>query len=165
MNKSILKLIKKQNNGKNKFKDLPRQHQYAIIHYMAIDGEAWDVPEGYDAEANSIKRTDFDSVCRFNRAYIKKNVKYWVDKHPNATFGMISLSRAETLDALRELHPDAVKDGEYDHPEKPSLKHYNEKWPVILSSFDDEFIQDGWHRLGVYLQTTMRKIPAVFFAD
>lgn len=163
MNKFLLQMAK--GNKVTKFKDLPKPYQYAIIHYMAFDGEAWDLPEGYDEEANAESRDWFEDQ-KFNRAYIKKNVKYWADKYCDATFGMLPLSKGDTLKALKELHSEALNNmDELDGDNLADPKYYNEKWPVILSSFDDEFIEDGWHRLSVYLRSTMRKIPAIYYAS
>lgn len=43
-----------------------------------------------------------------------------------------------------------------DHPTK-------NRWPVILGPFDDETLQDGWHRLHDYYRKGARKIPVVWF--
>jgi len=37
------------------------------------------------------------------------------------------------------------------------------RWPVILSPFEDETLQDGWHRLHDYYRKGARKIPVVWF--
>jgi hypothetical protein len=35
------------------------------------------------------------------------------------------------------------------------------RWPVILSSTNEETLQDGWHRLHCYVRQRARLIPAV----
>lgn len=43
-----------------------------------------------------------------------------------------------------------------DHPARS-------RWPVILSPFEEETLQDGWHRLHDYYRKGARKIPVVWF--
>jgi|TARA_Y100000034_G_C6675939_1_gene296955 cobalamin biosynthesis Mg chelatase CobN len=39
----------------------------------------------------------------------------------------------------------------------------NPTWPVILSNFDDEILQDGWHRFHAYIELGANEIPAVWY--
>lgn len=41
--------------------------------------------------------------------------------------------------------------------------HKTADWPLILSGFDDEFIQDGWHRLNCYVKQNRKEIPVLLF--
>jgi hypothetical protein len=38
-----------------------------------------------------------------------------------------------------------------------------ERWPVILSSSDEETLDDGWHRMHAYIASEHLTVPAVFF--
>ena len=50
MNK--LKFLKEHGAVKLAFRALPVSHQLAMIRYMAVDGEAWDHPTGFDTAKN-----------------------------------------------------------------------------------------------------------------
>ena len=46
--------------------------------------------------------------------------------------------------------------------DKRLVKHLKQ-WPVILSGYDDEFIQDGWHRFHSYVMQNRKTIPVLLY--
>lgn len=146
-----------------RYEDLPRPHQLALAHYMAVDGEAWDnffkLPAG---------RNSKEAICKA----LAKALPQYVDKYGRVQFG---LARLTTPALMRSVVGDAEIDS-YWHDWRayhqwylnaesgPDVNHPSRnRWPVILSSFDDETLQDGWHRLHCYVRQGARSIPAVFY--
>lgn len=42
-------------------------------------------------------------------------------------------------------------------------EHKGKQWPIILSGFGYEFIQDGWHRLHCYMRQGKKTVPILLF--
>ena len=43
--------------------------------------------------------------------------------------------------------------------------HGKSRWPCILTSWDEEPLEDGWHRLSYYLKTKSKSIPLAYCLD
>jgi len=62
-----------------------------------------------------------------------------------------------------ELHGDFY---EYNGPAETwinAVDHGNSRWPCILSNFDDELLQDGWHRFYGYIKAGHSTIKVLAF--
>lgn len=144
-----------------RFADLPRPYQLALVHYMAVDGEAWP--------------TLFASGRRWSRrraaAILTAALPQYVDLVGTSVFGVARLSVSAVRRAVLEdpeiaghyadwsAYRDAMWAGKGEIPHHATAG----RWPVILSSTDDETLQDGWHRLHCYLAQGARAIPAVYY--
>ncbi len=147
-------LVRKYGGKVMPFQSLPLPAQLAAAHYMAIDGEAWEVPPDFD------RKKDFKSLLPWFRG------KYGTKK-----FGYVEIP-TEVLTA--EVMKDDEEVGRFkdfdeyhrwyiglpggipNHPKK-------DRWPVILSSFEEETLQDGWHRLHTYYHQGAEMIPALYY--
>lgn len=148
-------LIKKYGGKVMPFQSLPLPAQFAIAHYMAIDGEAWEVPDDYV----------------HNQKNFKALLPWFRGEHGTKKFGYVEIP-TEALTA--EVMKDEEMNGRF-----PDFDDYHEwyiglpggipnhskrdRWPVILSSTNDETLQDGWHRLHTYYHQGADIIPAVFY--
>lgn len=132
--------------------------QKAVAWYMAVDGEAWEIPPRLAKWFDFKRIVGSKQISRY-LAYYRKN------------YGMCRFGRADitTEDLLRVMTPYAVKNGlaenMLEHFKSSSSYHQADDkipWPVILAA-DEEIIQDGWNRLTCYVQRGMEKIPAVWY--
>lgn len=127
-----------------RFKDLPVTAKLALIHYLAVQHEAWTVPAS-------------DPVLA--------SVRYG-----NVPFGIVQLPlRALTTEVMRD--PELTEHGtfaKYHHwymAHGPVTRHpLHHRWPIILSDFEDETIDDGWHRFHDYYRAGASTVTAIWFA-
>jgi hypothetical protein len=141
------------------FRDLSLPFQLAIAHYMAIDGEAWEAK----VEARGI-----GSPSKLVAA-LKQAMPGLTRRYAGVRFGR-SMLKASALKRALLASESCLADGIRTWPDYLArLSHAGvehprtNRWPVILSGFEDEVLQDGWHRMGCYLQRGDRLIPAVFY--
>lgn len=138
------------------FRSLPRPAQLSIAHYMAIDGEAWGLPDDYAPHTVSVQK--FPSMLPF-----------FIKKHGSKKFGYIEIPTDVLIDmVMQDEGMDRFGNFEEYHRWYVSQGHMPEhaprsRWPVILSSEDDETLQDGWHRFHDYVRQGARMIPAVYY--
>jgi hypothetical protein len=52
-----------------------------------------------------------------------------------------------------------------DIPERTPQYKNEKRWPCILSGFDDEVFEDGWHRFHSYYRSKHMTIPVVYFME
>ena len=145
------------------FAMLPKTHQLAIVWYMAVNGEAWEILFDFD-------RKD-DCHNTKNKKILEKVLPEYVKKYGKIKFGVITLSTAlckRMLMQEREVKQDWKNFDAYhkwyqDCSGNPTHKRKN-PWPCILGSdFKNEFIEDGWHRFHRYVQLKMLSIPCVYY--
>ncbi len=144
------------------FANLPRPHQLALIHYMAIDGEAWVIG-------------DDETPAQALPAMVKA--------HRRERFGMINLPTKALLAATMEdegikgvysdfeayhrwyvYGPDSSARQEHLHHTSVPDHPRRHRWPCILSCMEDETFQDGWHRFHCYVRQNARIIPCLWYA-
>lgn len=65
---------------------------------------------------------------------------------------------AENFDTFGEYHRS------YEYWDEPSST-YNQLWPVILSDYNDETLQDGWHRFHAYYERGVKTVPAILIEN
>lgn len=146
-----------------RFADLPVPHQMALVWWMAFDGEGWE--PFFDASLRNA-RHDRNRV----RAVLMEALPKYVAEYGDEKFGVVLLPSEKVKDALMEdewarSNPEFSNWAEYEaRSSVPMVVHSDEdRWPVILSSTDEETLQDGWHRLDFYLRSGHADIPAVFY--
>jgi hypothetical protein len=131
---------------------------------MAIDGEAWQFPEG----------TENWSVVKVKKE-LPSDLPYFRGKYGTKRFGYVRIP----MEALQEsilkdpwLVSDVRAFGSYEEYDEwlhgqPGFRTTKQpttnRWPVILSSTDDETLQDGWHRLHAYYHQGAEMIPALYY--
>lgn len=147
------------------FRELSAPARLAIAQYMAVDGEAWNLPHElhpYATSAAKIKR-EFRSM-----------LPWLTKKYGSERFGYVEIP----MDVLTE----AVMDDELMKTDMPNMQTFDQYhkwyaakgrmpshpttdlWPVILSSdYEEETLQDGWHRLHDYYRKGVEDVPAVYY--
>ncbi len=142
------------------FRNLERPYQLAMAHYMAVDGEAWSFPEGCHMWPTR------DQQLRALRRYLPHFIENYGDK----LFGVVLLP-SKLLQQYILQDPDIAQDHQTweayraryaDNCDIPNHRKA-QRWPVILSDFEHETIQDGSHRLHCYLRRGDETIPAIFY--
>ncbi len=135
------------------YRDLPVPAQLANAWYMAVDGEAWQVPLG------------------FSERPFELALPWFVRKYGATRIGYVEIPIKALTDAIledEELRERGVKDfydyhewfiSQVDLPDHPRKGRY----PVILSGFEEETLQDGWHRLHDYYSKGAKVIPALYY--
>jgi hypothetical protein len=169
-----------------KFKDLPKEAQLAIAHYMGVDGEAWSFEElgvfeglvdPHEFSAQD-EREEFDAAFKHNAEVIVANLKSVlpeiVEAHGDYEIGLVTVPTAELIELWGEIDSDATEDfdGNFDayHAWYQSTRHddgrgggENPTWPVILSGFHDELLEDGWHRFHQYIANGAEEITCLWY--
>jgi hypothetical protein len=158
------------------FRDLPEPYRLAIVHYMAVDGVAWDLgDEGEDdplpgaAGPPGDRRADRERILHRLRCAMPR----LVDEHGDAAFGVASVpmsaARGHVM-ARGDLATDWKGDwdayhawyaGNGDVPDHAPA----ERWPCIMSGFGDEAFEDGWHRFHAYARAGHADVPVVFYPE
>lgn len=163
-------LIKKYNGKVFKFKDLPKEAQAAIAHYMAIDGEAWEHPEDFPFKTTS---------CKYGEAVFERT-EWWAKEYGSEKFGLVVLPTEEIIRAIMSRDSDMTDDFGKGVENFPAYhdwylnhigqmpNHKNSIWPVILrgeSGRPFEFLEDGWHRFHDYVRKEVKEIPALWYPE
>ncbi len=163
--------IENYNGQLVKYRDLPRESQLAIAHYMAIDGEAWDIPACFDAQLSSSYGQEWEDRVEKFEGIFAKQLPFYVEKYGDEEFGYIEeLPIAVLIKSCMEdadLAKDWAKWKNYHewYMEKIGAKHEapSNLWPVILSAFRGETLEDGWTRFHQYADRKLKSCPAVFY--
>lgn len=121
------------------YQHLSRQYQKAIDHYLAIHGTVLPYPE-LGIQRGTAHAVDMQSYL--GEIAQREGYSGWQDYH--------------------DWYVDTVLASE---PERgmPAGSHYY--WPVILSEFEDEGLQDGSHRLHQYMLQDAQNIPFIMFQN
>lgn len=162
------------------FEELPEEAQLALARYMSLDGEAWEVPPALEAEFDEIgmnfgynhpegRQQTAAALRDAIPSYIARYGDFEIGYHPcipteklmNAM--MIQLEEDPmvppmTLEEFHEWYLNSSGVIEEHDVTKPL-------WPVILSSFDDEVLQDGAHRFHHYVNMGVSCIPALYYVS
>jgi hypothetical protein len=148
------------------FKDLPENAQLAIIYYMSVDGAAWAVADGWPdwrwgeggpcPVSQRKLRAEAIADCK---EFLPRFIKYY----GHSIFGLVDIPTVELI-ATTRLDKDYCVSTEILRLESKEQWEYEAPtWPVILSYFEDETFQDGWHRFFRYRQLGVDKIPCLFY--
>lgn len=166
-------LIEKYKGKVVPFISLPKEHQYAMIHYMAVDGEAWKIPDGIPMWGS---RGSYTKHLGKVRSWIKKNSTFWIKKYAKVKFGMVDVPmdvlcqciveqfkaqyNPTKITTILEYHEQYMGDTK----EKDLTDHYTELWPAILDSDpENDLLQDGWHRFHTYLIRKIKTMPLLYY--
>jgi hypothetical protein len=164
-NKRLAKLINDYHGRLVKYRDLPVECQLAMAYYMAIDGEAWTAPQ-------EIYNSPHLTTQQQKDAKFRHSIPHFVEHYGNTEFGFIpALPIAALIGAVMQdadLKNDYVSWEAYNNwylsrGTKYQVKANSPPWPVILSSFKDETLEDGWSRFHQYAQQQLPTIPALFY--
>lgn len=150
-------LIRRHGGKVMPFRKLPPAAQLAIAHYMAINGDAWDLP--WEPARMPVRTEE-----------IRRMMPFFLEEYGDEPFGLVNIPTQALVEAVsqddffagewasfEEYHAWYVSHGGVPHHPKTN------RWPVILSSFEDETLQDGWHRFHSYYEQGARTIPAVYY--
>jgi len=158
-----------------KFKDLSDPYKRAMAFYMGVDGEAWsEAFDGLDQE--DMPRFDAgkdgaDWHAFWNRMLIEYMPKF-VELYGDVYFGVLEIDTGRLIDHLAASlamqgdtrSAEEITAGARSTHDLPYHNHaQTDRWPVILSNYEDETMQDGFHRLGNYLRHGATEIPAIFY--
>jgi hypothetical protein len=181
MKQRITKLIQANKGTVKLFRDLCQEAQLALIQYMALDGEAWELAPGIDKiidqhQRHLRKRPSKQEVTKKNKA-LAKCLPFYIKMYGKAKFGYVAAVPMAAL--VEEIMRDANRQRDWTHDWKQYHDWYMGKstnsakpkhgapakqpWPVILSSFNDETLEDGWTRFHQYAERKMATCPAVWF--
>jgi len=177
--KTVTDLVNQHGAKISKFKDIYTEAQYALIQYMAVDGEAWEVSEKLEKAFQRCWKIRGNVPWEKESAITKKTIMdsllYYIDNYGDVEFGTVNLpikyakaecfrrlnNNGESFDSFNDYHKWFMGDSGV---EKHSIKS---KWPCILSDLSDtkdDLFQDGWHRFHRYVELKCRFIPCVFYA-
>ena len=182
MNKNI-RLAKKHGANILPFKKLPIEARYALIWYMAIDGEAWEIAEEiYQAWKKGLPKNNgsqkyWNKVDSLGKKAIKTRncMQFYLEKYGEVKFGYAKISTKDMIKRL--LETENMRDG-FDYGEWKTFEDWHNwygknmdmpnhssrnKWPCILAEDNFDLLQDGWHRFNRYIQMGCRTIPCVFW--
>lgn len=150
-----VRLLKKYGGQVVDFAHLPQPYQLSIAHYMAVDGEAWEAP----------------SVTHQRKGpqQLLKDLPMLIKKYGKKKFLIAELP---TDVVVEEINKGLALIGEEKYP--PRNPRYavgkfrerhplDNRWPSIISNHEDEFLQDGWNRFGVYYHRGDTTIPLIMY--
>ena len=152
-------IIKKHKGKIYPFSKLPLTAQLSIAHYMGVDGAAWMQKDDFGV---------FDNGSRYIIEGLISNMDKIVAHYGTMEIGYVILSAESLKEFWKNCESDSSKHFDnFDafHKWYQSVGNHikNPTWPVILSDFDDEILQDGWHRFHAYIEIGATEIPAVWY--
>ena len=153
-NKIVSNMILRNNGVLSPYRFLSLPAKKALAYYMAIDGEAWELPRDYCSVDLPYEKVEEYWARRM--AFI---VKYCEMAYGHIVFGYVEIPMDDILEAWRQTHNE-------NHPalaDHVSVPRRKETWPVILSGFHDEVLQDGNKRLSDYIMTDVKTVPAIWY--
>lgn len=147
-----------------RFSDLPESHMLAVVWYMACDGGAWDVLGDIEDALGG----DVSEVARL----AQEALPLYIEQYGDIEFGMAT-APAEIFKCAMMCSPDLAENfGNWDeyaawYADNRSVPHHSiaNRWPAILSDFDDEILQDGNHRCHSYLAAGHDDVPLIFYPE
>jgi len=165
------------------YNKLPRPYQLSIAYYMAIDGEAWGIPDEimhhisnhYPKASYTKNREEYKKQWKEYREQLVrllvKNIHFYIEEDGKQKFKKANIPTAVLMREIFERHVDIRADNPTFEDYMKSYEDYTtvpdhsrrNRWPVIMSGFDDDIIEDGWHRFHCYITQKQRTIPCVFF--
>ncbi len=161
-------LAKKHGAVELPFKDLPITHQVAIAHYMAVDGEAWEVLGTLEKDFEKIRPKNYNDDAKYSRfkkdiiRLLTLSIGEYINKYGKVKFGMCEIPTDICVDLCKKRNPD-FEDDYSAFTGKPPNHPTTNRFPCILSSFNDELFQDGWNRFYCYRDRHDATIPCVYF--
>lgn len=156
-------LVKKYNGKKIAFKELPLGAKMSMIWYMAVNGEAWEIPDTYFGKFNENRMKNF----------IRRNMDYFNKEYGNQKFGIVTIPVSELIKAFERAtiqNNDIYKSfnawlKDYEENKSGGIpNHKNQDWCPILGCYkDDNLFQDGWHRFACYVKQGAKEITCLYY--
>ena len=163
---SGVKLASKYHPKIMPFSELPIGARMAIIWYMAVDADAWNLPE-------EIQGVGLEGGGKRLANGIRKHLRYFDQVHGRTRFGYVEIPTSVLLDAIEKAHQGLEKSGKPYHKLPPTSSNSARwlyagsksltTWPCILDDTFGDILQDGWHRLDRYVEAGLPQIPCVFY--
>jgi len=163
-------IINKFKGTKVAFRDLPLNHKLAIIWYMAVDGEAWAMPDEY---LPSFSGWSWAKMKRI-REFLKKNISHFDKEYGHLKFGIVNVPMPAFSDMVYKVASTSEDHNENEKSfkdmnrrylsESPCPIHTELGWPAILNCSENDhlLIEDGWHRMNVYFKKKVKVMPLVY---
>jgi len=159
-----LTFISKFNPKTLPFKNLPESYQLALVWYMAVDGEAWDLLGNLESAKDQKEM----------RKLLQSTLPEYRKKYGNKNFGMVNIPtqiiKQEVMKANEIGKYKSFNNYSKSYQNKMTIPIYKLKgqWPCILADkeyfeMSGEILQDGWHRLQVFINNGAKTIPCTFF--
>lgn len=158
--------------GIKTFAELDRVSQLAIAWYMGIDGEAWEEFMHFDEHTWPDVKEDYSGWKSKMLEIIDQALPEILKRHGQRNYGvgtwpasdlLASVADDETFQRpVSEITEMFNKEIELYHTTR--YPHEN-RWPVIMSSREDETFEDGWHRFHIYVSNGHPDIPIIFFPE
>lgn len=134
------------------YRDLPAPAQLAMAWYMAVDGEAWTLPEAAAYWSMQGLQDNFRTL-----------LPYFLKKYGRERYGYMTVPMKEMVAEISR-DPDWVGKSSIDSFAMPPRPHSKRnRWPVILNSDDSTIMQDGWHRFADYYRQGAKIVPVVYY--
>lgn len=150
-NPRVESMIRRHGGKMMAFAKLPLEGQLAMAHYMAIDGEAWEIPG------------DWNNRDIYPRN-LSKMLPYFRREHGNEKFGYVVIPMS---DLVASIEQDPGVEGDFKNwytKGTIGVQHSSSKvWPIILEREGPETIQDGSHRFARYYDLGIKNIPALYY--
>lgn len=159
-----------------KYRDLTKSYQLAIAWYMAVNGEAWDgIIDHDEVIPDDVENSDDPRWHACLKVALEELLPKFVKKYGKVEFGVATWSTDNLLACV--AGDDTFMEDGHDLEGtrawfKTPVQNYfmtsypeTDRWPVIMSEFDDETLQDGWHRFHIYVVSGHQDIPVVFFPE
>lgn len=160
----------------SQFRDLPRTHQLALVHYLALDGEAWEWPaametefQNWISENKGITNERQDAALR---RIMVDHIDDFVMVHGDMEIGVAVVDMKVVKQHVLSVDPDIGDHGSWDayhtwYTSGGGVPSYSDsdRWPCVLSGMDNEAFEDGWHRLHSYAAAGHADLPVIFFPD
>lgn len=150
LSKRNARLVKRYGGRVIPFRRLPLTAKLALVHYLAVQHEAWPSPEHND---------------------IRLALPFYDAEYGGVKFGIASLPTKALADEIIRDPELAEEYGTFERYHRWYVSHGSmpshpttSRWPIILSDFEDETIDDGWHRFHNYYDQGARVVQAIWFA-
>jgi len=158
------------------YRDLPAEAQMALAQYMAIDGEAWEradvLVEEIHRRCREHRREGQDDVLTAGwEGVFRAALPFYVELYGDWEFGIVEIPTVVLVKEVMTRNQDMQDwggdwEGYHGWYKSEGYKHTatgSKPWPVILGSFPDEVLEDGWNRFHQYVERGLPTIPAVWF--
>ena len=152
-----------ENGEMIKFALLPITAQNALIHYMSVDGAAWAVEKDWEDWKWGEGKPNTPEMREEALKDIEKFRSRFIEEFGEELFGYAEIDANVLHDSIKldEDYEDSVFDAAITRKEEYEIP----TWPVILSPYSYETLQDGWHRFHQYMKHKIEKIPVIWYAD
>jgi hypothetical protein len=141
----------------------PRNREFLKRGKLSVDGAAWAVEKNWpDWKWGEGKPNDLAGRAEV-MADIAKFRQRFIDEFGDEQFGYVEIPSEELWDSIRGDEDWGYYE-ENDLREQSLLEYDVPTWPVILSPFPDETLQDGWHRFFRYHHLKM-VVPVLWYVD